>query len=491
MTFRPLPIARALLLALATSAPAAAFDPEPCFDDLAQLTPEAARAGPRPKGALGIPWFEWLPAVMPYNRPTVLPMTFTVRITGGATSAQLTLSNGGSVVPLRDDGVAPDATAGDLVFSGSVPVQAFLDRNTPDRVHKPFIGSMQAFENGVPSGGTLNVFGFVMPPEAESIPVTTVSSTLRTTPWLVNLRDDAFANDFLHERVIGNAIALLGDRFEFAHVVWGPRMYVSNRFHGRVRNNVTGIGLNTFDTGASFGSAARLIGYSAFPNWSFYDMQGPGVLHETGHQWVNGLTGIFTDPRSGSHFPIGTVGNAVMGISLAGGPGGQLNCTFGGSSGAVTTAATPQARNYNELELYLMGLRASFGAGFLFTDQTAIFNTTQTPGWCNGQVLPLATTAFTQASVTTAFGARNPSFANSPKRFKVLTAVASSGRTLDDTELRYLSYMALRAQEPGTRAYSEGFVGTTGPNFNAATGGVGTLDFLHDRSFADGFESLQ
>lgn len=458
----------------------------PCFDDLAQLAP---RAGAPARGALTTPWFEWQPAVMPYNRPTSLPMVFTVRIEGGATSAQLTLSNGGGVVPLRDDGVAPDATAGDLVFSGNVAVQAILDRNTPERVHKPFIGSMQAFENGVPSGGTLNVFAFVMPPEAEAIPVTTVSATVRTTPWLINLRDDAFGTDFLHERVVTNAIANLGDRYEFAHVVYGPRMYVRNRFHGRIRNSVTGIGLNTFDTGAAWGSAARLIGFSAFPNWSFYDMNGPGVLHETGHQWVNGLGGIFTDPRSGSHFPIGTVGNAVMGISLAGGPGGQLNCTFGGSSGAVTTTATPQASSFNELELYLMGFRASFGAGFHFTDQTAIFNITQTPGWCNGQVLALATSNFTQASVTTAFGARSPSSATAPKRFKVLTAVASTGRTLGDTELRWLSYMALRAQDPGVRPYSEGFSATSGPNFNAATGGVATLDFLHDRNFADGFES--
>jgi hypothetical protein len=305
---------------------------------------------------------------------------------------------------------------------------------------------------------------------------------------LINLRDDAFATDFAHERVVANAISALGDRFEFAHVVYGPRMYIRNRFHGRIRNSVTGIGLNVFDTGAAWGSAARLIGFSVFPNFTFYDMHGPGVLHETGHQWVNGLGGVFLDPRSGNHFPIGTVSNAIMGVSLAGGAGGQLNCTFGGTSGAVTTTATAQASTFNDFELYLMGFRANFAAGFMFTDQTAIFNLTQTPNWCNGQTLNLATTAFTQASVASAFGARNPSAANSPKRFKVLTVVASSGRTLDTTELRWLSFMTLRAQEPGIRPFSEGFSAASGPNFNTASGGVATLDFLHDRVFGHGFE---
>lgn len=439
--------------------------------------------------AVEVPWYEWIPAVMPFDRPTILPMTLTAQITGGASSARLTVSGGGGTITLLDNGVFPDSTAGDLIFSGSVPVQTVLDRNTPARINKPVIGQLQALDStGTATGPLLNIVLGVMPAEARSIPVTTVSSTVRTTPWLINIRDDAFASDLNYQRVTQTAYTLLPDRFQFVHIVYGPKQYIQNRFHGVIRNNVQGIGKPIIDTGASWGSPSALIGFTVFPNLSFYDMQGPGVLHETGHQWINSLGGVFADPRGGSHWPISTLANNAMGFSLAGGAGGNLSCSLSSNGSTLSTQAAASSSYYNSWELYLMGLTATVPSAFVVTDQTAALSLLNTPNWCNGSTYNLATTSITQSTLTTLVGNRVPAFANSPKYFRVMTLVASSGRTLGNDELAYISWMTARAQDPGVRGWSEGLGAGTGPTFFDATAGRGKLDFRLDGQFQSGFE---
>lgn len=476
-------LAAAWLLGSGVAGASALLTPQ-CLDDRGQILV----ADPGGRGALDIEYYEWQPAVMPFDRSTALPMTLIVRITGGATSARLTLSNGGGTISLNDLGQAPDVTAGDQLFTGSVPVQSILDRNTPERVNRPIMGQVQGLEAGIPTGPLVNVLASVMPAEARSIAVTTISATARRTPWLLNIRDDNYVNDNGRERVVSAAYAHVPDRYEFVHIVNAPRSLIANRFHGRIRNNVSGIGINAFDTGASYGSPATLIGFSVFPNLSFYDMHGPGVLHETGHQWINGLSGVFSDPRGGAHWPISSLANHVMGFSLAGGPGGTLNCQLSSNGSTLTTQAVASSSYFNSWELYLMGLASTVPNAFTVTDQTAALNLVNQPNWCNGSSYNLPTTQLTQTLLTSSFGARSPSFATSRKYFHVLTLVVSNGRTLGDDELRYISLMTARAQNRGVRPWAEGLVGSNGPNFFDATAGRGTLDFRLDGTFAGGFE---
>jgi hypothetical protein len=442
------------------------------------------------RGTIDIPWIEWIPAVMPFDRSTLVPVTITARILGGASSARLTLSNAGGTINLFDNGAPPDFTAGDGIFSASVPVQSVLDRNTPERVHRPFMGRLQALDGAVLSGPMINTFLPVMPAEARSIPVTTLASTARSTPWLLNIRDDAFSSDFNLERVITTALTRVPDAYEFVHVVYGPQNFVQNRFHGRIRSNIQGIGLPIINASASYGNSAKLLGFTAFPSLSFYDMQGPGLLHETGHQWINALPGIFADASGGAHWPIASMTNNVMGWSLSGGAGGDLSCSLSSNGVSLTTSAqASQIFSYNNFELYLMGMVPSIANGFVVNDQTAIRNIiANNLNWCNGSSYSLATTAFNQATLTTAAGVRVPGSASAPKYFRVLTLVASSGRTLGDDELRYISFMTARAQNPGTRLWAEGLGSGSGGTFFEATGERARLDFRLDGTFASGFE---
>jgi hypothetical protein len=211
-------------------------------------------------------------------------------------------------------------------------------------------------------------------------------------------------------------------------------------------------------------------------------------LHETGHQWINSLTGIFADPRGGSHWPISSLANNVMGFSLAGGAGGSMSCLLSTNGSTLNTQAVQSSPYYNSWELYMMGLSATAPAGFTVTDQTAALNLLNTLNWCNGSTYNLPTTSFTLSTLTALAGNRVPAFANSPKYFHVMTVVASSGRTLGNDELAYISLMTARAQDPGVRAWSEGLSASTGPTFFDATVGRGTLDFRLDGTFRSGFE---
>ena len=396
-------------------------------------------------------------------------------------------------IALLDNGVSPDLTAGDFIFSGSVPVQAILDRNTPERVNRAYMGQVQALVGATASGPSINTFIPVMPAEARSIPVTSLSATARSTPWLLNMRDDAFLNDFNIQRAVTAAYALVPDAFEFVHIVYGPQNHVKNRGHGIIRNSIQGIGLPVINTSANFGNTNKLLGYTVFPSLSFYDMQGPGVLHETGHQWINSLPGIFNDTGGGAHWPIGTMTNNVMGWSLTGGAGGNLGCALTSNGASISTLSqASQIGAYNSFELYSMGLVPSIDSGFVVTDQTAMRNLIAgNLNWCNGTTYNLATTSFSQSSLVSSAGTRVPSSTNSPRTFRVLTLVVSSGRTLGDDELRYISFMSARAQSPGLRPWAEGLSGATGPTFYEATGERASLDFRLDGTFTHGFEGSQ
>lgn len=471
------------VLILAAVTTLSAYAKERCNTDYPQLQSKSIQ------GAIDIPWVEWLPAVMPFDRSTALPVTITAQILGGASSARLTLSNAGGAISLFDNGAPPDFTAGDGIFSASVSVQTVLDRNTPDRVHRPFIGRLQALDGAVLSGPSINIFLPVLPAEARSIPVTTLSSTARSTPWLLNIRDDAFSTDFNLERVVTTALTRVPDNYEFVHIVYGPKNFVQNRFHGRIRSNILGIGLPIINVSASYGNSTNLLGFTAFPSLSFYDMQGPGVLHETGHQWINGLPGIFADSGGGAHWPIASMTNNIMGWSLTGGAGGNLSCSLTTNSATLTATAQPsRIFAFNDFELYLMGMVPSISNGFIVNDQPAIRNAIiNNPNWCSG-TYSLATTPFNQATLTATAGARIPSSARAPKYFRVLTLVASSGRTLGDDELRYISFMTARAQTPSIRLWAEGLASGSGGTFYEATGERARLDFRLDGLFTSGFE---
>src|SRR6185369_575059 len=164
------------------------------------------------------------------------------------------------------------------------------------------------------------------------------------------------------------------DKFDFLNfvLVAGP---VGNRFHFATKNTVQGIGLSIFDSTPQYGSGGKLQGINTFPISSFFDGGDAGFAHETGHQWINFLTGT---PFAGGvpHWPRGNIASNVMGFSIGGtgGQGGNYPFTFSpnGSGGYVVGNGNPlDLTTFNSMELYLMGLipPSDVGAFFVLNDQ--------------------------------------------------------------------------------------------------------------------------
>jgi hypothetical protein len=198
--------------------------------------------------------------------------------------------------------------------------------------------------------------------------------------------------------------------------------------------------------------------------------------------WVEWVPAVMPFDRS-------TVLPVTITAKILGGAGGNLGCSFTSNGTTLTATAQPsQIFAYNDFELYLMSMVPSIANGFVVNDQPAIRNAIlNNPNRCTG-TYALSTTAFSQATLTASAGARIPSSTSAPKYFRVLTLVASSGRTLGDDELRYISFMTARAQTPGTRLWAEGLAGGSGGTFYEATGERARLDFRLDGVFASGFE---
>src|SRR5205807_2011188 len=147
-----------------------------------------------------------------------------------------------------------------------------------------------------------------------------------------------------------------------------------NRYHFAARNDVLGTGVAIFNNTALYGSAGRLQGCTVFPLSSFFDGAAPTFSHETGHQWINFLSG--TPFASGTpHWPKGDIAINVMGFSIPGsGAGGNFSYTFTTNiqGGFVTGPANPtNISTFNSMELYLIGLLppAQVKTFFILTNQ--------------------------------------------------------------------------------------------------------------------------
>jgi hypothetical protein len=458
----------------------------PEADDLRNLV---ARTGPgTDKAALAILWTEFDPIAILPTRAAGSPVVFRAQAQGAPDSLRLEYSGGGTLA-LLDNGVAPDTVAGDQVYSANLPTPEILSRNVGNRTGRPILGFLKPVVGGVVQSLAVNIIGEVAPADMPAYPVATIAGApfdYRTTSHVVNYVDAAFHADRIIENSVKRILPRIGDHHDFVDVLSVQRRYVENRFHGGVRNNVAGIGLAMFDNGASFGSPARLKGYGMYPTLSFYDPQNSGYTHELGHQWINFLAGTLDDTVN-AHWPVGPLAHDVMGTSGGGGQGINTSCLLVRQAGVVTATPQPNSPLFNPYELYLMGLLpgAQLAPTWTFTDQAAARNLIVQPNWCSGTI-NLATTDVSLATITGANGARVP--AQGQRYFTTAQLAVSVNRLLDDTEMRYLTWLALRGDNDQSLPAPSGLVVETGMTFWAATGGRARIDMRLAAVFRDTFD---
>ena len=150
------------------------------------------------------------------------------------------------------------------------------------------------------------------------VAITQLAADAQKSPYVLNLRVDT-ATIGPSPAIVKRALEVLGgDRFDFVAVI-ATVTSNHNRYYSSARNDVLGIGLQTYDNSGAWGGAGRLRGAIAFPIDGFFDGAERGFIHEHGHAWIN--FGTDAQLRAGApHWPMSTMAHGIMGFSI-GGPG--------------------------------------------------------------------------------------------------------------------------------------------------------------------------
>lgn len=396
-------------------------------------------------------WFT--PTVVPTNFAG--PVRFEAQITENPASVVFTYN--GVNRQMYDDGSNGDLVAGDTLWTCLFTTSEIFARNFANRVFRPFIGTC------TPAGSAaFNTVAEVWTPEIGLVPITTnMASSSQETDYVVNyVATRAQLTNFNAAFWASRFYTTHGDKFDFLNFVHiaGVR---GNRYHAGVKNTVLGISTSTYSNNASFGSAGRLQGYTVFPISSFYDGASPTFSHETGHQWINFLSG--TAYAGGiPHWPKGNIAINVMGFSIAGGNvGGTFPYTFnpdGGGNYVVGPDIATNHSTFNLMELYLAGLAAPSEVPTYFV----LNNQNQT--LMSGQVLtPAEFTLVNLSDVVAARGPRVPNSANSQMTFRCATIILSE-QLLDPYAMSFYDFFTRRIEARTPQAYADGLAtGTSNP----------------------------
>lgn len=400
---------------------------------------------------------EWLPRVVDVARLTDVVLTLVAD--GASDRVQLALSDGTTLplaklaatnaygITLRSDRLLTSYQTGDLH-----QVIGFLDFYT-------------GAQRTVRINATVNVRDATVP----TVTVTPLASDAQSSPHVANLRyENLYFPAAAPSEMTRRFYALFPDLFDFLAVVEQVQS-TNNRNYVGVRNRTRGIGLPPTDDTQNRGSASRLQGTIQFPIDGFFDLAETAALHEIGHAFINFLSGS-TMASGIPHWPLSSAAYGIMGGSQ--GPTRQgvafpYRLTPTGN-GDYQTEPADRPTEFNDLELYMLGLAPSseVGSHIVFTNQD------QNPatGVLRGPVVP-----FTIDSLVARFGARDPAYPAAPSSFRVGTIVLSIGRLLTTDEMAYFDHMAARGEATTPVPFTSGLArGTTKP-FYVATKQRGRL----------------
>lgn len=405
--------------------------------------------------AQSIAWIEFDPSAIRSDRTA--PATLSLLVTGsGATAVRLDYAGGGSLSLTQ---TSPGR------WSASVPASQLLAGYDATDVNHNFVGFLRLLGSGGQTLSSYNTFINVMDSRVPAPPIKSFDATARATPRILNLyRPNLTINDI--QSAILNFYGYYHDDYDFIDVVFALPSWPANRYHAQVRQDVGGIGAALMNAGATFGSAAKLKGYTVFPIDTLFDAGESAFSHEIGHQWINFLKNPSLAAGS-PHWPPSTMARGIMGLSIPGsGAGGDFPYAIAMNSATtahVTLSTVTQ--EFSDLDLYLMG--------FIPASSVAPGIVIQGSG-CNDCVV--AASQITIDDVVAANGPRNPDWRSSPHSFRVATVVISRDRALNDEELAVLEYFAARGEAQSELPYTSGLArGTTKP-FYVATRRLGTLD---------------
>lgn len=299
----------------------------------------------------------------------------------------------------------------------------------------------------VPAGAPFIVAMGIKPAELEGASRTPAMQALARAVYR-QFRDEAdFVVVFANRRTIPEATPVKG-------------------YHLRVKNDVKGIGVPTFNAGKNFGGTQRLQGMLYFPNTGpFWKIP---FVHEFAHQWGNDLLPT-AEP---GHFGFCGAGSQLGGFDSRTlrktGPDVYQATNLNGL--AFGTAANGgNSVPYSDFELYLLGL--------LPAQAVKPFRCAYAGTWVNraaGIFQANRLHSLTIKSIVAKYGARQPDFTRSPKTFRLLAVLVSPTAPTRQE----LSQLGLTLQH----LTATGDDGDSNFTFNEATRGLGRLHLIDPRT---------
>jgi hypothetical protein len=402
-------------------------------------------------------WFETQPRVIELNATD--SVTVNVSVSGTPRSVYLVMRSGQPVELRRVD---------DL-YRGRLAVSNLMFGYRPGDLRQTV-----AFIE-ISTGESISEHRVVMNVKDETVPninVTAVSPGIQMSDHVLNIRHDGIApGSPVPASIIRAFYNSFPDIFHFIAVV---EPVTSNKpiFYTAVRNNTDGIGLAPFDNGATYGSATTLEGLIQYPNASDLDLARTDNIHEIAHRWMNYLEHSLLSPAR-PHWPLSTLAHGITGWKDPV-TGGRLLFPYdltqqGNGTFAVRVTETP--RQFNDMELYLMGLLSpdSVRPHVVFADQN------QQSQLRDGGILhgPVDTVRIEHIIATN--GVRSPAAGIAPREFRMGTIVLTRGGILTRQEMAFFEHMAVRGEQSLPLPFANGITrGTTQPFF-LATGGRASL----------------
>ncbi|MGL4630271.1 MAG: T9SS type A sorting domain-containing protein [Leadbetterella sp.] len=433
----------------------------PCNHDM----PTHKHKGLRPT-ASSIKTIRKTPAVVNANTASFLLEVIT---SGTPSTVEFELDGSNSKTKLLDNGISPDKTANDGIFS------TLISKPSSGWNHTKVLGYLYMFENNVQQI-KYNLFVEVKTADMPTLTINKINDNMQYTDYVFNIVDEVASKSTNNlDNITKEFYKYHGDNFDFLNIIMVPG-YIDNRFHVTVRNTVKGIGLPTnINTGSSYGSPERLKGFNVAPQLSIFDGINNGFNHEIGHQWINFANTSFLKDGV-PHMPASNLANGVMGISIGGtgGAGGSFNNNFSEESNSYRLS--PQSAEakeiFNDWELYMMGLLPASevkSQAIVFKDQSK---------FPVGTVFPKSDfNTYSISDYIAQMGSREPNAAQSQKQFTMATIVISE-KLLTEDEMTYLNHNLKRAESNVAATVRTGLVTSLAKPFRLATGDRATLRTL-------------
>jgi hypothetical protein len=335
-----------------------------------------------------------------------------------------------------------------------------------------YLGQLEVFQGGVEvrSGA---VFANVRHDGMAPVVVWQLDTDIQMSPHVANLREDVlWTTGGVPPKILLRFYEWFEDGADFVAFLSQVRT-TRNRYYAGVRNGTSGIGVPLFDNGATWGSGSRLQGLVHFPIDSLFDLGDSTASHEIGHRWM-----VFLDnpELTVPHWPISDLAYGVMGFNIPGsGAGGSFPWELiEQPSGDYLVQQAPIALEFNDLELYVMGLADALTVAdhIVFQDQD------QADQLFHGGILEGPVDVVTINDIIGVNGIRIPAAGDAQTDFRLATIVLSQGRLLSQTEMEFFDHMAARGEATTALPFDSGFASGIAKPFHPATQGLATLTTL-------------